>query len=123
MRALEGRVARIERKLSQRRQSDAWIDHLRELNAIDEAYPLMSKSEPQEEPPPAAAAMSTKSEPPDRPAAPQAPPHDTHEIPEHRQIRPVRWRLRGPEDYADDEGRFTPRTPQDEEYDPLADEE
>jgi hypothetical protein len=37
--------------------------------------------------------------------------------PEHTQIRPTRWRIRGPQDYLDD----LEDPPEDEDYDVLSD--
>ncbi|SKA27328.1 hypothetical protein SAMN02745126_04641 [Enhydrobacter aerosaccus] len=41
--------------------------------------------------------------------------------PEHMQIRPITWRIRGPDDWDDDEGDDGKLCPLDEEYDVLAD--
>ena len=61
--------------------------------------------------------------PPPKPPPKPEPPPETHDIPEHMQVRPVTWRQRGPQDVDDwDDGGpgygqcLT-------EYDPLAEED
>jgi hypothetical protein len=47
-------------------------------------------------------------EPSLEPPTPESPVIETFDIPEHMQIRPTRWRLRGPEDYDWDAGADPP---------------
>ena len=101
----EGCVKRLERSRTGGNNEFDWTGHVRALREIDaEERP---RSRPSQAHAPDAARAPVAPIPAAKPPAPAKPPpaamvHDTLEIPEHMQIRPVRWRLRGPQDHYDD---------------------
>ncbi len=75
---------------------------------------------PREQPPTAAPPVAAAPPPAPAPRPPPESPAPTwqpYDPPEHMQIRPVRWRLRGAEDYLDDDDD----PPEDDDSDPFAD--
>ena len=123
MRPLDGRVKRVERQSTADNGPDEWAEMIRSMKELDRQRRARRKKAPPSAP---AAVEPAKPEPappvPEPPVSPLDPVpaepfHDTHEIPEHMQIRPVQWRLRGPQDRVGDEDE--PMTPDREEYDPF----
>jgi hypothetical protein len=122
MKALYRRLARAERALMVCEKKDEWREFFRGAKEADEERRKIWEAERAAEAAALAARVAAPASMPTAAALPAEPPppvHDTHEISEHMQIRPVRWRRRKSEDMADwdaDDHYGKCLT----EYDPLA---
>ena len=84
--------------------------------------PALPPEPPRQQALPPAPVVVAPSPPPKPPPKPEPPP-ETHDIPEHMQIRPVTWRQRGPRDVDDWEDGGHDYSQCLTDYDPLADED
>jgi hypothetical protein len=122
-RALSSTIGRIERKRSARRGDSIQAVYMRAMREMARDQSRQPQTQAMPPPPPTVIEMPVAAAPPEPEPVPEPMPEpmggQPTEFPEP--IRPVTWRQRGPQDWADDSEDMVGRCLTD--YDPLADED